>query len=59
MNPTLLREKVQESRKNRTPEQRKDLLIKANILDSTGVYDSRFFSTETVKASKERKLGTS
>jgi hypothetical protein len=38
-----------------TKEQRAELLIKANILDSNGDYVERFFSAETIKKDKARR----
>jgi len=44
--------KVQEAEKLRTPQQRRELLIKAHILDKNGHYDARYFREETVAKSK-------
>jgi hypothetical protein len=38
-----------------TKEQRAELLIKANILDTNGDYVERFFSAETIKKDKARR----
>ena len=44
--------KVKEAEKTRTPQQRRELLIKAHILDQDGNYDARYFRKETVEKSK-------
>ena len=44
--------KVQESEKSRTSEERRELLMKANILDKNGHYDARYFRKETIEKSK-------
>ena len=44
--------KVKEAEKKRTPQQRRELLIKAHILDNDGYYDARYFRKETVEKSK-------
>ena len=44
--------KVQEAEKKRTPQQKRELLIKAHILDQDGYYDARYFRKETVEKSK-------
>ena len=44
--------KVKEAEKTRTPQQRRELLIKAHILDQDGHYDARYFRKETVEKSK-------
>ncbi|MDO9179509.1 MAG: hypothetical protein Q7U16_14505 [Agitococcus sp.] len=54
MSITELTEKVKASAKARTPEQRMELLRKAHILDKSGHYDVRFFSTNTVQKNRER-----
>jgi len=45
--------KVKESEKKRTQQQRRELLIKAHILDDNGHYDTRYFRKETVERSKQ------
>jgi len=40
---------------DRTPEQRRALLIKANILDKNGDYLPDFFRADTVKKNKEHR----
>ena len=50
----LLKE-VKASAKNRTKEQRRQLLIDAHILDKDGVYDKNYFSKETVERSKKNR----
>jgi len=44
--------KVKESSNKRTLNEKKDILIKAKILNNDGYYDSRFFTSETVEKSK-------
>ena len=51
-----LMEKAKISASKRTPEDRKELLIEAHILDSNGVYDSKYFSETTVNKSRERRV---
>ena len=48
-------EKAKISATKRTQQDRKKLLIKAHVLDSNGIYDSRYFSEQTVNKSKVRK----
>lgn len=49
-----LLKRAKESAKNRTDEERRQLLIDAKILTKKGHYNSRFFSKETVEKSKNR-----
>jgi len=44
--------KVQESSKRRTLDEKKEILVKAKILNNDGYYDERFFTPETVAKSK-------
>ena len=46
MNIETLTQKIIEASKTRTPEQRKELLQKAGILDENGDFDKRYFSVE-------------
>ena len=55
MSITELMEKAKISASKRTQEDRRELLIQARVLDSDGVYDSRYFSEQTVNKSKERR----
>jgi len=55
MSITELMEKAKISASKRTQQDRKELLIQACVLDSDGVYDSRYFSEQTVNKSKERR----
>lgn len=48
---------IRKSSEGRTKEQREELLRKAQILDANGDYVKRFFSTETLKKDKNRRLG--
>ncbi len=50
MSTTELIKKIQLSNKKITPEQRRQRLINAHILDASGQFDSRFFSVETVNS---------
>ena len=50
--------KVKEAEKTRTPQQRRELLIKAHILDQDGYYDARYFRKETVEKSKLQTLAS-
>lgn len=52
MDMTELLRKVKESAKNRTDEERFQLLVDAKILTKEGHFDPRFFSKETVRKSK-------
>jgi len=56
MSITELMEKAKISASKRTQQDRRKLLIQARILDSDGVYDSRYFSEQTVNKSKERRV---
>jgi len=47
--------KAKISASKRTKKDRKNLLIKSHILDSNCIYDSRYFSKETVNKSKKKK----
>ena len=51
-----LMEKAKLSANKRTKQDRKQLLVIANILDSNGIYDSRYFSEQTVNKSKKRRV---
>ena len=55
MSITELMKKAKISASKRTQEDRRKLLIQAHVLDSDGVYDSRYFSEQTVNKSKERR----
>ena len=55
MSITELMEKAKISASKRTQQDRKKLLINARVLDSNGVYDSRYFSEQTVNKSKARR----
>ena len=55
MSITELMEKAKISASKRTQEDRRELLIQARVLDSDGVYDSRYFSEQTVNKSKDRR----
>jgi len=55
MSITELMEKAKISASKRTQQDRRELLIQARVLDSDGVYDSRYFSEQTVNKSKERR----
>lgn len=48
-----LTKKVKQASKNRTHEERIDLLKKAHIIDNDGFYSSSFFSEETVRKDKQ------
>lgn len=52
MDITELLRKVKESAKNRTDEERFQLLVDSKILTKEGYFDPRFFSKETVRKSK-------
>lgn len=52
MDMTELLRKAKESAKNRTDEERFQLLVDAKILTKEGHFDPRFFSKETVRKSK-------
>lgn len=52
MDMTGLLRKAKESAKNRTDEERFQLLVDAKILTKEGYFDPRFFSKETVRKSK-------
>jgi len=47
-------ETAREAAKNRTKEERANLLRKANILDNDGYYLKKYFSSETVKIDKNK-----
>ena len=49
-----LLKKAKESAKNRTDEERRQILIDAKILTKKGHYHSRFFTKETVEKSKTK-----
>jgi len=55
MSITELMEKAKISASKRTQKDRKKLLIKAHILDSNGIYDSNYFSEQTVNRSKVKR----
>jgi len=50
--------KVKEAEKTRTPQQRRELLINAHILDNNGHYDARYFRKETVEKSKIKMVAS-
>lgn len=50
--------KVQEAEKKRTPKERRELLVKARILDKNGHYDARYFRKETVEKSKLQEVAS-
>lgn len=53
MSITELTQRIRQAAKHRSPEQERELLRKAHILDDNGYYCARFFSKETVRKSKE------
>lgn len=52
MDMTELLKRAKESAKNRTDEERFQILVDAKILTKEGYFDPRFFSKETVRKSK-------
>ena len=46
MDIETLTQKIMEASKTRTPEQRKELLQNAGILDENGNFDKKYFSVE-------------
>jgi len=50
-----LMKKAKKSASKRTQNDRKKLLIEAHILDTSGNYDSEYFSKSTVQRSKATK----
>ncbi len=47
--------RAKKSAKNRTPEERFQLLVESKILTKNGTYNSRFFTKETVEKSKPKE----
>ena len=56
MSITELMEKAKISASKRTRQDRKKLLIEAHVLDSSGVYDAKYFSERTVSKSRARRV---
>ncbi len=50
-----LLKRAKKSAKNRTPEERFQLLVESKILTKNGTYNSRFFTKETVEKSKPKE----
>jgi hypothetical protein len=59
MSTAELIKKIQSSQRKITPDQRRQRLINAHILDSSGQFDSKYFSVETVNSKKNLSIKSS